>query len=462
MLKKIITTILEKSDFKITERNEDDGNVLQVKLNDGSLRVSITPQHTFNVKGGTKNQNKELEEYIEKEIRLPVRDIALKKLDEGPEKWNKWRKTHGQLFIDFSELNISDKNLSGVEFRNIDLSYSQFHNVNLEGADLRSCKLVETKLLSCNLKRSDLSLVDGMMANFTDSDLSYTKLSTAKFGAAIFKSTKLHGTSFDETNLKYADLTKAELFDANLSGCIINEKTTFQDSIGIESGINGIYNAETDSAALYSQSPAGNSMKGPNIEAVLESLKRARKYFGFSFLLSIGAFLIFFLKQDATSIPFFNEFELTQTQYLIIGITFSLGLLVLTKMFLDDAFEGMKYLEDRKSAMSVGSFPWALTKFAGEKKDQIIASKLSRLILCLHPLLYIFLFDFDKLNVALLVLILLASGIGIWILIFSKNFQKPILFDSKTEEEKSKENIVDKLDFLIKTIEKKRSLNTFR
>lgn len=194
-------------------------------------------------------------------------------------------------------------------------------------------------------------------------------------------------------------------------------------------------------------------MKGPNIEAVLESLKRARKYFGFSFLLSLGALLIFYLKQDATSIPFLEEFELTKTQYLNIGMVFFLGLLVLTKSFLDDAFEGIKYLEDRESAMSVGSFPWALTKFAGEKNDQIIISIISRLVLCLHPLLYLFLFDYSEVNHFMIGFLILLTMIGIWVLLFSTNFQKPILFDQKTEEEKSKQTIVDKLDSLGRSLD---------
>lgn len=249
MLKKLITNVLENSDHEITGKEENNHNVLHIKLNNGILKVSVNPQHTFNINGVDKNQQKKLREYIEKEIRYPVREIALEKFYEGAVVWNKWRKEHGQLFIDFSELNISDTDLSKIELQNVDLSYSKFHNVNFEGSNFHNCKLIETKLIKCNLKRTDLSFIDGLMADFTKSDLSHTKLSSANLGASILKETKLHDTVLDETNLKNADLTKAELFNTNLSGGIINLETVFEKTKGIELGINGIWNAETDSAA---------------------------------------------------------------------------------------------------------------------------------------------------------------------------------------------------------------------
>lgn len=446
LLQNIILKVLEDSSWEILTQGGDEKNTLTIKLANDNLVVTVTTQQTFEVKGANNSAVNELREFINIEIKPEVRKEALKIFQKGVSDWNKWRQTHGQLFIDFSELNLVDKNLSGVNFQNVDMSDCEFEKVNLENANLRSCVLNRSKLIKCDLQRANLELAKGQLLELTGSDLSYAKLRDAELNGSILKNVKFEGVSFEGVKFKDANFTGADLRSANLSGASINEGTIFKKTKGIEIGINGIYSPNTESAGLYSSSPPGNSMKGPNFDAVLESLKRARKYFGFSFLLSLGAMLLWFLEQDSTSIPILKDFVLTKSQYLSISMVFSLGLLVLSKSFLDDAFEGMKYLEDRSSAMSVGSFPWVLTKFTGKKNTQIIVSIVSRIILCLHPLIYLFVFDYSEINYLLIGLLITLTALGAWILFFSFNFQQPILFDQKNEEEKQNNTIAKKLE----------------
>lgn len=452
LLQNIILEVLEESDYRILTQDVNPKNLLIIKLDYDNLIVSVTAQQTFDVKGPNDSTIKELKEFINDNIKPKVRKEALKIFEKGGEEWNKWRKTHGQLFIDFSGLEVTNKNLSGINFQNVDLSDGKFFTVNFENANLRSCILNRAKLINCDLKRANLVLVKGQLSEFTGSDLSYSKLRSAELNAADLKNTIFLDVDFEEVKLNYANLSKADLKGVSLSGCIINEETVFKGTDGIEFGINGVYSPYTDSAALFSSSPPGNSMKGPNVSAVTESLKRARKFFGFSFLLSLTALLIYYLDQDSTKLPFFTDFEINNQQYLNIAMIFSVGLLILSKSFIDDAFEGMKYLEDRSSAMTVGSFPWVMTKYAGNKLDQVFISRLSRFVLCVHPLFYLILHDWSNVNMFFIVLLLLLITISGWILIFSKKFQLPILFDTKQEEQKNSDNVLSKLEELNKLL----------
>lgn len=451
MLKKLIQDILENSDYQISNVNKL-GEVLHIILNEGRLKVSVNPTSTFNVNGDKQKEEKILEDYIKKNLRQPIKEIALTKLNKDVKAWNVWRRQFNQFRIDLSQLAFIDNDFSGINFHNVDLSYTELRNVKLVDANLRESIMHGTKFIKCNLKRAKLNFVEANLAVFNNSNLDYSELYSGNFEGVNFQNSALKGVELDEVILRYADLSNTDFRETDLSGAFVNTETNFHKAVGIEKGINGYWNAETDSAALFSESPPGNSMKGPNIDAVLESLKRARKYFGFSFLLSLGAILLWYLKQESTSIPLFNDFVLTTGQYLNIGMVSSLGLLILSKLFLDDSFEGMKYLEERKSAMAVGSFPWALTKFVGKKPDQIIISLISRLVLCLHPLAYLFLFDYSQVNFLLIGLLIILTTIGIWILFFTDKFQQPILFDQKTEEEKRNHTIVDKLDQLVKSL----------
>jgi hypothetical protein len=116
----------------------------------------------------------------------------------------------------------------------------------------------------------------------------------------------------------------------------------------------------------------------------------------------------------------------------------SLGLLALVISFMSDALKGARYLQDRKSAMSVGNFPWSLSKYAGEVWILKLLSCTTRLIMCLHPIIYIFILGvWQVFNLPIFIFLsIIASTFSGWTLFISESFQKPLLFDRKTEEER--------------------------
>lgn len=447
MLANFIKKAIENSYYVITDsekRVEQSKDEIQVfKVNPGDLTVEVTPQNTFKVKGQNEHQD-ELKEIIDEGIKPFVREEALKILDEGTEKWNEWRTTHGQLKVDFTDINFAGKDFSTCDFKGVIFNDANLSETNLQGTDFNGCEMRRTKFIGANLKNANLTMVNAQLADFSNAHLMNTKLGGAKLNAAKFKKAELTDLKLRDVELNYACFDKATFSVVDLSEMILNEETSFKNAIGIEKGINGVWNKDTDTAGLFSIKPPGNSMKGPSSKAVLESLKRARKYLGFSFLLSVLTVLIIYLELKTITLPYPQKLNISIVDYYRIAAAFSIGFLFLSKTYMDDAFEGMKYLENRNSVMEVASFPWPISRYISEKWHHKITSYLLRSALALHPFIYLFVFGYN--NIYEIVLLLILIPISIWILISSQRFQQPILFDNKKEEREDEESIKDKLD----------------
>ena len=130
----------------------------------------------------------------------------------------------------------------------------------------------------------------------------------------------------------------------------------------------------------------------------------------------------------------------------------SIALIFLVNIFFGDALKGARYINDRASAMSVGNFPWILSKFTGKAQktglwDKIlflfrwVLSFSPRFILSFHGLVFIYYVKQWAIFPAPVFYILSAFLIFVstWTTVLSQQFQKPILFDRKTEEERRTE-----------------------
>ncbi|MFX0204065.1 MAG: pentapeptide repeat-containing protein [Candidatus Hodarchaeota archaeon] len=246
-----------------------------------------------------------------------------------------------------------------------------------------------------------------------------------------------------------ANLSMADLRGANLSGAIIDEFTHYQKISGCEPGVNGFWCKDTDSAALMMLTPPGNSMQGSNPEAVVESLKRARRLHGYSMTLVGIVLLIAVLKPPEITLPYF-KLPVDPVRFGLLAMPMSIGILSLVTLFLADALKGARYLNDRQAAMTVGNFPWVLSKFAGSGCINQIQSLIARLVMSFHPLVYLYYSGkWEVINIGvfgiLLALLLIFSG---WTFVLSQRFQRPILFDRRTEEERQ-----DNLTKLTKAVE---------
>ena len=360
---------------------------------------------------------------------------------------------------DLSSARISEANLSGA-----DLSRARLSEANLSGADLSEARLSGADLGKANLSKANLSKADLSEARLSEARLSgadlgkarlsWTDLSEADLSEADLSEANLSRADLSEANLSGADLSGADLSAANLiaadlSGALINELTTCIKVEGCQVGVNGLYSEKTDSAALMALIPPGNSMQGSNPVAVLESLKRARRLHGFSMSLVGIVLLIIFFKLTKIYISQM-KLDILPENFLLLAMPLSIGVLSLVNTFLADGLKGARFLNDRQSAMTVGNFPWTLSKFAGSSWINKIQSFITRLVMSFHPLVYLYYYGkwdvFDK-RFFYIVMILLII-ISCWTFIISQRFQKPILFDSRAEEQR-----LDNIDKLTKAVE---------
>jgi hypothetical protein len=388
-------------------------------------------------------------------------------LKQGVEIWNLWRDEHRSVQPDLHGLNLRGIDLSGANLREVNLL-----EANLQGADLRWSDLIKANLFECDLSGAQLFSADLTRANFVRANLFRANLCRARLHNANLSRANLSRANLEEadmskailfrarligSNLRSANLTDANLSEVDLSGAIIDETTRLRGAQDVLAGINGIYSFSTDSAALMSSTPRGDSMLGPHPEAVLQSLTRARRYHGFSMGLAFLSLILLVTNPPELSIYTFGNIRTPIERYTFFALLFTAGMLLYAKAFLEDALEGTRYLRDRESAVQVGRFPWTLSRFAGQRWDRRATSLFARAVMAFHPVVYLF---FPRVTVAWYEWILGAVIVAFcgWMFVLSQRFQKPILFDTMTElHRKSDLKILSsKLDVLIDLLKKRR------
>jgi len=323
-----------------------------------------------------------------------VNSEQLDQIKQGPEAWNLWRKANAGL-----------------------------------RPDLRNAVLANVELQGVNL-------------------------SDANLNGAILKKADLSGADLSGADLRGADLSGARLDGVDLSRSTIDIETKYEGVIGCDIGVNGIYSSATDSAALMRLDPPGNSMQGSSAEAVIESLRHARKLHTFSVMLGGIALLFIVIKPKTISLPYLSgSFKFDDLSYAFLATILSTALLSQVASFIDSAIQGAHYLNDRRSAMLVGHFPWVLSKYESEPTNRR-RSRIMRMFLVYHPVVYLYFFvkwdalfmgdwegvvaHYRELPIVLGEYLLPVFYVILIVLcrhIFneSEGFQKPILFDSETE-----------------------------
>ena len=342
----------------------------------------------------------------------------LKILKEGVATWNIWRQEHPEICPDL-------------------------HEASLMSLDLRNANLAAVDLSGANLSKANLA-----GANLTEADLR-------------------------GTDLRGADLIRANLTGVNFSKSTIDIFTICRDVKGCDVGVNGLYSPLTDSAALLRIDPPGNSMQGANADAVIESLRHARKLHTFSLLLAGIALLFIVIKPKTITLPYLaGSFKFDDISYAFLAMILSTVLLSQVASFIDSALQGARYLNDRRSAMLVGHFPWLLSKYESEEANRR-QSKLMRFFLVFHPVVYLYFFlkwdllfsgnwqelmqHYQEMPVIfaeylLPVFYVVFFKLCIHIFRLSEGFQKPILFDIETERGRHTE-----MERLAEAVEKQAS-----
>jgi hypothetical protein len=419
-------------------------------------------------------------------------------LKQGVDAWNQWRVESPEIVPDLSDANLKEAKLSGINLKEANLVRANLAGANLErpeltvfdmiASNLKGTKLIGTDLEGANLMAATLegaklvgtNLVATNLfgANLKGGNLESAHLELADLVAANLSGANLSLANLEGANLQGADLSGAKFYGASLSGAIMDLRciSVSKHLLEIEIGVNGIYSAITDSAALMQLSPPGNSMQGSNAEAIVESLKHARKLHNISLGFAAVALLIPILRPKEIKLPFFSDFSADSTHFAVLAILVSIGILSLTESFIRSALDGAKYIRDRDSAMKVGHFPWTISKFDKGRwgKSQ---SLIMRFILCFHPLLYLVLYSMELpdslsaffpargdwlfyLGNGFMILVYFAllalCGRIFWL---SQQFQRPILFDPQTEKNRKSDAAIlnEKVSELIELLKPKES-----
>ncbi len=322
-----------------------------------------------------------------------------------------------------SALHQQGKNFSGADLSGVDLSEANLQGANLSGVNLYGANLYGAKLHEFEFKNS----------GFFGRDLSGANLSEANLSGVNLTAVKLDGVN---------------LYSANLSGCVIDESTLLSKRIfGCEKGVNGIYCPITDSAALMELRPRGNSMQGSDANAIIESIKHARRLHNITLLFSVIVLVVVVLKPEKIKLPWFSEVTYNPTQLAALAVLLSTGIMILIESSMRSALQGAQYIKDRDSAMKVGHFPCTLSKY--ENGSLLFFMRLLISLFPIAPVIYMFFKNpptflfFDKAEIMTHWGYILIASISFILLFFciktfllSQQFQKPILFDPATEKKR--------------------------
>ena len=161
----------------------------------------------------------------------------VKRLKEGAEAWNAWRKGNPKVKPELCGAYSRGAYLRGAYFRGADLSEADFQGADLRGADLSGANLSganlsEADLSEANFRYSYLSNADFHGADFSEADLRGATLYDASFSAASLSSANLSGADLNGADLNGANLSSADLSGANLNFSTISNADLHGATVG--------------------------------------------------------------------------------------------------------------------------------------------------------------------------------------------------------------------------------------
>ena len=315
---------------------------------------------------------------------------------------------------DLTKTDLRNRKLNGVIFEGTDFSESDLSEADLSGAYMKGCKLNHAILEDSTLEGVDFRDADLRDASFKNTSLKEVNFKGADLRYANFEGAEFHGITID---------MNTKLFEK--SKILRRKKFTLK---GCKSAINGFYSELNNSSALHPRIPPVASMLAGDSEIIIESLRRARRYYGSSLSFAIIAFIIWLSDKSVIKIPNI-DLEIAISDFRQLALISTAMLLYLTGTFLKDALFSAEYIQTSESAAKVSNFPWLISRYAGGKKNENIRSIIIRFLYMLHPITYTLLYDFtgEPLYIDDIIGIVIIM-ISVWIFYLSQKFQIPILF----------------------------------
>lgn len=146
----------------------------------------------------------------------------------------------GKSFVNtvLENLEISDINLEGADFKGSNFSFSKFENVNFKYTNLEGVDFTGTKLINCNFAKSKLVSSKLIEVSFDNSDLcdvDFSKsmiicaeIKNSKFNSSIFNSVVFITNSIDDSdfkNVNFDSITfdKPKINNSNFDGAKFNK-----------------------------------------------------------------------------------------------------------------------------------------------------------------------------------------------------------------------------------------------
>ena len=133
-------------------------------------------------------------------------------LRQGVEAWEEWRAEYSG-----EDPDLSEANLSGTEFTDIDLSAANLRGANLRGANLRGADLYLSDLSGADLRWANLSEAGLFRTNLSGVDFRWTNLSGVILQGADLSRVRLSGAILRGADLSEANLSQVDLSEANLA-----------------------------------------------------------------------------------------------------------------------------------------------------------------------------------------------------------------------------------------------------
>jgi uncharacterized protein YjbI with pentapeptide repeats len=142
-------------------------------------------------------------------------------LDRGLAAWNEWRQSNPGIKPVLAGLDLSDRDLSGVNFSETDLSETDLCQSDLSNANLKLADFRGADLSGSNLTNSDLYKCDFRGAFLTESNFLGAYAGAVDFRGADLRGVNFEGANLTEANLAEANLMGARLIHADLARCCL-------------------------------------------------------------------------------------------------------------------------------------------------------------------------------------------------------------------------------------------------
>ena len=138
-------------------------------------------------------------------------------------------------------------NLQGVDFSNIDLSYRNlsefdFSGSNLSRARFTGSKLIRTRWVGANLSQADFRNSSGYTMFFENANLKFARLRKARFDGAYFRGSDLSNADASYTSFERCTFNGANLSYTNFSYGSLCSKSRIEKAKSLAGAdINGVW-----------------------------------------------------------------------------------------------------------------------------------------------------------------------------------------------------------------------------